>query len=222
MAVIPLKPALIQSKARLSSVLSREHRSALTLMMLSRVLKAIERSSMVEQTVIVGGDPWLREPSPSFSEVHWLEDDGAGLNVALEKGFQYCFAGDAEGVLFLPSDLPLILKEDVSGIIDASKEATSLVLTPARGDGGTNGMLIPRGMSFRPLLGRGSFSRHWKQAVDMEYPVAIYYSLGLGLDVDTPEDIRVCQGLSPNFWDGLAVWKRFILRRDKLPTKQAF
>ena len=48
-----------------------------------------------------------------------------------------------------------------------------------RRDGGTNAILVPQGVPFKPELGRRSFSKHLRQAAKLETSVAIAYSPGL-------------------------------------------
>ena len=78
-----------------------------------------------------------------------------------------------------------------------------MVLAPARRDGGTNAMLVPYGIPFKPELGRRSFSKHLAQAAKLETSVAIAYSPGLGFDLDIVDDLESYQHMEPGLVERL-------------------
>ena len=210
-AIIPLKPVLSTSKSRLSGVIDKHGRMAMTLMMLSTVLKAIEQSKVIEQTVVVGGDSWIGDIRPSLRNVHWIKDNNKGLNKALSQGIRFGFDQHADAVLFLPADLPLITKEDLCKLVETSHGGKYLVICPAKRDKGTNALLIPREANFRPALGKSSFFKHWQQSIDLGFQTTMYYSTNLGIDLDTLKDLKLCQELMPSFWKEVEEWKNSIL-----------
>ena len=215
-AVIPLKPVLSTSKSRLSGVIHKNGRIAMTLMMLANVIKVIEQSKVIQQTAIIGGDSWIEDIHPSLRNVHWIKDNNRGLNQALLQGISFGFDQHADSVLFLPADLPLITKEDLCRLVETSHGGKYLVISPAKRDKGTNAILIPREVDFRPCLGKSSFSKHWQQSVELGFQTAIYYSTSLGIDLDTVNDLKACQELLPHFSKEIEEWERYILDYAKL------
>ncbi len=204
-AVVPMKP-LSQAKERLSGDLSQPERAALCLNMLSNVLRAItacqmdmEADSLIEGVWVVGGDKKIRDLCTAEG-ARWYEEEGSDLNETLWLSFQRAFQRD-KAAIFLPGDLPLLTKEDVYGIVQASVRLTKLVLAPAKRSGGTNGMLVlPEWREpFRPSLGPDSFRRHLKEATDAGIPVAIYHSTGIALDLDTIEDLEAFESMELGF-----------------------
>ena len=212
--IIPMKP-LDQAKTRLESRLSDPKRKSLTLNLLLHVLKTVNEARttslhrpIIEEAWVVGGDQTVREAAES-EDALWMDDGGQGLNGALTLGFRTAAASDKAG-LFLPADLPCLAVEDVYGMLEASGNLKNLVLAPARNDGGTNGILIPPQMTgpFTFKMGVSSFRLHLEQAGFLGIPVAIYYSLGLAFDLDTPADLEAAEISNLGFVHGPAYKSR--------------
>ena len=202
-AIVPMKP-LSQAKTRLSEDLSLGQRGSLTLNLFRRVVKTIAQTAAdpltrtpIEEVWVVGGDTMVRDAALSHG-AQWLEDEASDLNGTMAMAFRWALES-GRGALFLPADLPFLGTEDIQGIMSASGHLKSLVLSPADAEGGTNGILLPPGLPhpFTPMMGLNSFSRHLAQAGSLGLPVAIYYSLGLGFDLDTSEDLQTYERLEP-------------------------
>jgi len=199
-AVIPMKP-LSQSKTRLAPHMSEEQRSDLVVGMLRRVLGAIKGSS-IEMFWVVGGDERIRNVARNFDGI-WMEELGRNLNDTLGKAFDE-LAGRNAAALYLAGDLPFLKPSDLHSLLRSSRRNTNITLAPARRDGGTNAILVPPGIPFRPELGPRSFSKHLSTAAAMEVSVAICYSPGLGFDLDITDDLETFQHMEPGLIDRLS------------------
>ena len=199
-AVIPMKP-LSQSKTRLAPHMSEEQRSDLVVGMLHRVLGAIKGSS-IEMFWVVGGDERIRNVARNFDGI-WMEELGRNLNDTLGKAFDE-LAGRNAAALYLAGDLPFLKPSDLHSLLRSSRRNTNITLAPARRDGGTNAILVPPGIPFRPELGPRSFSNHLSTAAAMEVSVAICYSPGLGFDLDITDDLETFQHMEPGLIDRLS------------------
>ena len=199
-AVIPMKP-LSQSKTRLAPHMSEEQRSDLVVGMLRRVLGAIKGSS-IEMFWVVGGDERIRNVARNFDGI-WMEELGRNLNDTLGKAFDE-LAGRNAAALYLAGDLPFLRPSDLHSLLRSSRRNTNITLAPARRDGGTNAILVPPGIPFRPELGPRSFSKHLSTAAAMEVSVAICYSPGLGFDLDITDDLETFQHMEPGLIDRLS------------------
>lgn len=199
-AVIPMKP-LSQSKTRLAPHMSEEQRSDLVVGMLHRVLGAIKGSS-IETFWVVGGDERIRNVARNFDGI-WMEELGRNLNDTLGKAFDE-LAGRNAAALYLAGDLPFLKPSDLHSLLRSSRRNTNITLAPARRDGGTNAILVPPGIPFRPELGPRSFSKHLSTAAAMEVSVAICYSPGLGFDLDITDDLETFQHMEPGLIDRLS------------------
>ena len=194
-AIVPMKP-LADSKTRLSDRLTPEQRGELTIAMLRRVLEAV-RGAAVDPVWVVGGDRRVREEAEAGGS-HWMEELGSDLNDTLSRAFDLAF-NLHRGALYLPGDLPFLKAADVFTVLDASRRQNNITLSPARRDGGTNAILVPQGIPFRPELGPQSFTRHLARAAELEVSVAICHSPGLGLDLDVPDDLDTAQRTELDF-----------------------
>ena len=103
----------------------------------------------------------------------------------------------ASAGLYVAGDLPFLKASDVHSILQASRRQNNISLAPARRDGGTNAILVPSGISFRPELGPHSFLKHLSQAAAIGVSVAICYSPGLGFDLDTADDLETYEHMEP-------------------------
>ena len=191
--VIPVKP-LHKAKSRLSQRLTGRQRAALTVNMLGRVVSAAVRST-ADRVWVIGGDQVAGQWPPDYG-VEWRWDTGSDLNDSLWQAFQMAFASDLIP-FYLAADLPFVTSDDVAAAILASESGSNLTLCPEQGGGGTNGMIVPLGSSFRPALGEGSFRRHKDQAKALGLPVRICDSRGLRLDLDTLDDLTAFENLEP-------------------------
>ena len=199
-AIIPIKN-LADSKTRLAPELSPERRANLVLGMLSRVILAIQGSS-ISQCWVVGGDDRVQHLTLQM-DGQWFEEMGQDLNDTLGKAFDLAFERWLSP-LYIPGDLPFLKTADLHGLVTATRRQNNITLAPARRDGGTNGLLVPLGIPFRPQLGERSFTRHLALAGELGISVAMCYSHGLGFDLDIPEDLETYQHIEPGLLDSLA------------------
>ena len=197
--IVPMK-SLATAKSRLSVKLSARQREALGLNLLRRVLLAIA-DSPVKEVWVVGGDTDVAKVAQEEGAT-WLEEEGSDLNETLWWAFKRSFQ-QGKAALYLPGDLPFLKPEDIAGMVETSGRLRNVVLSPSRFQGGTNGILVPGDLPFKPMLGPDSFHRHLAQAEILKLPAAIYYSVGLGLDLDTLEDLRSYEFLEPGLGERL-------------------
>ena len=192
-AIIPMKP-LADSKTRLSRKFTKEEREDLALGMLKRVIGAL-KSASVEVFWVVGGDTRVRNLTRNSNGM-WLEEMGRNLNDTLGKAFDRAFERRI-GAMYVASDLPFLKASDIHSLLQSSRRQNNISLAPARRDGGTNAILVPFGIPFRPELGPRSFIRHLSQAASLGISVAICYSSGLGFDLDTTDDLEAYEHMEP-------------------------
>ena len=198
-AIVPVKP-LADSKTRLASLMTMEQRSKLVVGMLTRVLTAI-REAGIDLIWVVGGDERVKSIIDRF-DVVWMEELGTDLNDTLTKAMERVWE-EGCSALYVASDLPFLKPGDLHSLLQASRRNTNITLAPARRDGGTNAILVPPGLPFRPELGLRSFSRHMSKAADLGISVALCYSPGLGFDLDISDDLETFQHMEPDLLDRL-------------------
>lgn len=198
-AVVPMKP-LSQSKTRLAGALSHQERADLSLAMFGKVISAAQQA--LGTVWVIGGDEAVRMTAESLGAL-WLEDPGNDLNDSLAFALDRACKAEVSAI-YLPADLPFVTATDIEKVVQASSAGETLTLSPAQQDGGTNAMLVPRCVSFPPLLGKDSFRRHKRQASALGIPYTVCLTEGLALDLDTPDDLAQCDSLRPGFILSLA------------------
>ncbi len=195
-AVVPMKPAL-EGKTRLSKVLDSGDRAALCLLLLQHVLGAIRQSACSPEIWVIGGDASVRKIAAEESAI-WHDARGIGLNEAIRYAADKAFQEGAAGVLVLPGDLGILKPEDVDELVRLSSGLKRFVLASAESDGGTNALLVPRGMLMGPFFGPSSFRRHRDTTLEAGFPVEVAEFPGLGFDLDTPEDLEYYRNVTPD------------------------
>ena len=209
-AIVPMKP-LSKGKSRLGKTLSAEQRADLALGMLRRVLLAIKAAS-IETIWVVGGDERVRRMTRNLGG-NWIEELGIDLNDTLKKAFELAFE-QGSSALYIAGDLPFLKPGDIHSMVQSSRRQGNVTLAPARRDGGTNAIMVPRGVPLQPELGQGSFMKHLIQAGRLETSVAINSSPGLGFDLDVVDDLETFQHMEPGLLERLTTAPKSGLRED--------
>jgi 2-phospho-L-lactate guanylyltransferase len=114
--------------------------------------------------------------------------DSAGLNGAINAARTWALDRDADALLSLFADLPLLSTLDVRALV---REQTPVVFGADRRGEGTNAMLLRlagAGEEFQFAFGANSLERHVAEASRLEMASRIVSAPGVGFDLDTPAD----------------------------------
>ncbi|MFQ5613146.1 MAG: 2-phospho-L-lactate guanylyltransferase [Anaerolineae bacterium] len=190
--LIPAKP-FDQAKTRLSPLLSRAERAALSRLLLQRTVRL---ARTVGEVVVVSRSNRTRRAAKAAGA--WtLIEAGTGLNPALRQARAWALAQGAEAILVLPGDLPLLSAADLRAITQAGRGAPAVVIAPCRREEGSNALLLrpPHLIDFH--FGPGSFRRHLAAARRRGIEPAIYRAPNLALDLDLPTDLRRYRAITP-------------------------
>ena len=198
-SIIPVK-ALRESKSRLSHLLTVEERAALTERMLTRTLRILNESPLVQRTLVVSRDPAALKVGRPLGALTFSEGDDKDLDGALERAAQLAAAQGARGILVLPADLPLLTAKDIAAFLQGipgigsglpfGVRARQLVICPDYDNDGTNALFITPPVGFKFSYGSGSFQRHIAEAERLGLRVDVVDVPGLRFDLDTEEDWR--------------------------------
>ena len=189
-AIVPVKP-LRRGKSRLAEVLSEEERLGLNSQLLIHTIDTLREISEIEQVLVVSRD----QAALSLARAHGartVQENGAPeLNIALTRATIVAKQYATRGVLIIPSDLPMISKEDVSTMLDMVKDPPVVVVAPDRKKEGTNALLVcPVGL-IEYDYGPNSFKRHCLAAEAAGARLEICELSSLALDMDVPEDLEL-------------------------------
>ncbi|MEP6987387.1 MAG: 2-phospho-L-lactate guanylyltransferase [Chloroflexota bacterium] len=196
--IVPVKP-LNQAKTRLSQVLSPEERQHLAETMLRHVLGVVQHVPQLMGTLVISRDNKALSIAREYGARTVQESGAPELNAALMRATQVISRLNGSAILILPADLPLIIQEDVHGIIRMGEDEPSVVISTDKHQDGTNAMFIrPPGL-FDYAYGPGSFRRHIDKAREVGAEVNIYESERLSLDIDMPADLKFYSELSQGY-----------------------
>lgn len=178
-AVIPFKKK--GAKSRLSPILSKFEREVLAVCMLHDVVDALKGSC------VSGIDILTTSPNIHIDGVNILHDTGSGLNESLNDYIsQNMQAPDAEPILIIMADIPLINTQHINDIAGHTHNA-DIVIAPGTG-GGTN-ILAICDPAYRVNYYGASYLDHINIAQSLGLKAATYDSLACATDIDEPEDL---------------------------------
>jgi 2-phospho-L-lactate guanylyltransferase len=199
-AVVPIR-SLRDGKTRLSSVLDLEARQTLIRRTAAGVIEAASASGALAAVLVISPDAetlaWASELGSNVVALP-QPDRWPGLNGAIDAGREWALAHDAQRLLSLFADLPLLAPGDIRGLAALSQ---AVVLGADRRHEGTNALLLRLtggGAGFHFAFGAGSLAKHREEARRLGLESTIYDAPGIGFDLDTPAD-----------------WDDFLAQRDE-------
>jgi 2-phospho-L-lactate guanylyltransferase len=184
--VIPVKGE--NPKGRLSSLLDPAQRRQLQVAMLEDTLQALIKARMIGHTFVVSSDLEVLEFVQRFGATAISEPRDAGVNAAVSRGLQE--TATFERQLVIPADLPLLSVEDLKAGPMLAREGAEVVISPSETFDGTNMLLLTKGVELSLHYDDDSFRKHFASASARRLRVAVYYSRGVGFDVDRPGDLH--------------------------------
>lgn len=191
-AVIPIKQ-LNDAKKRLENHLSVSQRRALCQVMFEDVLEAVTTCDRIDDVVVVTNDESVALIASSYSARVVTEPEQPGLIAAVTHAADLLASEGVVNMVFLPGDVPLVSVEELEVVLDGfgMSDGAEFLIVPAEDLGGSNCVVCSPPNCIEFLFGLDSFRKHLKEAKDRGIEPAIAKLPGLGLDVDTPDDLAV-------------------------------
>ncbi len=180
---------LADSKSRLSAILTREERVALSMDMFLRVVAALQDSPVLQGWMVVSRDDAVLTVAAERGGCPLMEE-GLGLNASLCQASGETLRLGGEALLVIPGDVPLLSPKDIDGIVSLAVEECSAVVAPSRRRDGTNALLLKPPDLIPFSFGNGSFEAHLALARGTGAALHTYFSEGVAFDVDTEDDWR--------------------------------
>jgi len=187
-AIVPVKP-LKRGKSRLAGVLGEDERTLLNFNMLGATLKTLSKVEEIDQVLVVSRDPSALALARDYNAKTVQEDGHPSLNLALKRAALAAKAYNADGIIILPADLPLIKPADIATFIKLGKKTPIVVIAPDRRKEGTNALLMRPAGTIPFIFGPGSFKKHLQAAEKAGVESVVCELETLGLDLDLPEDL---------------------------------
>jgi 2-phospho-L-lactate guanylyltransferase len=188
-AAVPVRD-FAAAKQRLASVLTPAERAALARAMTEDVLAALTAVPL-DAVWVVTGDAEVAAVARQFgaSEVH--EASSLGHTAAVARAQALAAHRGAESFLTVPGDVPAVTADEIEAVLDAAATPPAAVFVPSLSGYGTNAALLrpPDAMTLK--FGEPSFANHLAAAARVTHLTPVTLALpGLGLDIDTPDDLR--------------------------------
>ena len=189
-AVIPIKQ-LNDAKKRLANYLSVSQRRALCQVMFEDVLEAVTTCDRIDDVVVVTNDESVALIASSYSARIVAEPEQPGLIAAITHAADLLASEGVVNMVFLPGDVPLVSVEELEVVLDGfgMSDTAEFLIVPAEDLGGSNCVVCSPPNCIEFLFGIDSFRKHLKESKDRGIEPSIAKLPGLGLDVDTPEDL---------------------------------
>ena len=188
-AVVPVKN-LVDAKQRLSAILSSEQRRGLFRAMLEDVLRMLCTVDELDGVCLVTRDPEAKRFAAHLGAEVIEEPANRGHTAAVTFGAQALTATGVEGLLTMPGDVPLATADEVRQVLNAHHGSPAVTIVPSDDEFGSNAVACspPGVLAFQ--FGDDSFRPHLAQARALGIEPTVVRASGIGLDVDTPEDLR--------------------------------
>jgi len=188
MILIPVKN-LTAAKQRLSAILAPEERVALAQAMCEDVLEAVALWRKRPAAAVVTSDPFARDLAERFGFDVIADGENSSETNAIEMATAVCRERGAASTLVVPADIPLIESAELEKIAAAAPQAGAVLVPDAAGRGTNAAWRSPADL-FPLRFGNDSFKPHLAAARATRKPCIVLSLPGIGLDIDTPDDLR--------------------------------
>ena len=211
MILVPVKN-LSSAKQRLAGVLDQARRTRLAQAMLADVLDAIAASG-ADEAALVTSDLFAMELAGRLEFEIIRDEVNGGETEAIAMATRACEARGIETTLVIPGDIPLIEPEDIRAIYERTP-LRGCVLVPSSDERGTNAVLRRPAGLFPLRFGNDSFVPHLAAARASDCECVALSLPRIGLDIDTPEDLRRLAEAPGNKRSQLLARRVFSLQRN--------
>jgi 2-phospho-L-lactate guanylyltransferase len=183
---VPVKD-LTHAKQRLASVLSVTERGELARAMLRDVLRALAAAD-IGAVWVVTRDRAATIIARELGAEAVAEAENRGHTAAVARAQAEAVRRDARIFLTIPGDVPCVTAAELRELADTVRDGAP-VLVPSRSGLGTNGVALIPPDAMPLTFGEPSFAKHLETARARGLAPRVLTVPGLGLDVDSPDDL---------------------------------
>jgi 2-phospho-L-lactate guanylyltransferase len=188
-AIVPVK-RFERAKQRLAAGVDPDARNELAEAMLADVLAALALVDGLAAVVVVSAEPRVAALAHE-TEAEAIDDpDEAGQSPAAARGVARALDLGADRALLVPGDCPALDPREVTALLARHAATPGVVVVPDRHGTGTNALLLSPPDAIDPAFGPDSCARHRTLAAEAGAALSVDPVPSLGLDVDTPADLR--------------------------------
>ncbi len=189
-AVVPIKD-IGDAKQRLASVLGVEDRRNLFLVMVEDVLATLAKVSTLEGVMIVSRDPEAERLASQYKARLLEESKNRGHTTAVTYAVRVLKQEGVDGMLQIPGDIPLVKAAEIEQVLSAHRPSPSITIVPSHDRMGSNCVLCSPPDVIPLRFGENSFYFHLQSARNHGLFPQVLTFPGIGLDIDTPEDLQL-------------------------------
>ena len=192
-AVLPVKD-FGHAKQRLAGFLSAVECRLLAEAMAEDVLETLSQVSELSEIIVVTRDERAFELAARHGARVLAEPSNDGQSAAVERAAAALGRAGVESLLQVPGDVPGASADEIAAVLAAhgraSDGAPAVTLVPSYDRRGTNCVLCSPPDALPFAFGHDSFGPHCEAARAQGIAPRIIALPGLGLDIDTPDDLR--------------------------------
>ncbi|MDE0201921.1 MAG: 2-phospho-L-lactate guanylyltransferase [Rhodospirillaceae bacterium] len=192
-AVLPVKDTG-DAKQRLAGFLSAAERRCLALTMAEDVLETLSRVAGLSEIVVVTRDQRAAALAARHGARVLAEPSNDGQSAAVERASASLSRVGVDSLLQVPGDVPGANVAEIEAVLaaheDAGGDGPAVTLVPSHDRRGTNCVLCSPPGVLPFAFGHDSFGPHCEAARALGIAARILPLPGLGLDIDTPDDLR--------------------------------
>ena len=192
-AVLPVKD-FGDAKQRLAGVLGSDERRLLCMAMVEDVLETLSQVAGLSEIVVVTRDEWASALAARHGARVLAEPSNDGQSAAVARAAVALARAGVDCLLQVPGDVPGASVEEIATVLAGHGEPPfgipAVTLVPAHDRRGTNCVLCSPPAALPFAFGHDSFGSHCAAARALGIAPRIVPLPGLGLDIDTPDDLR--------------------------------
>ncbi|HET8576233.1 MAG TPA: 2-phospho-L-lactate guanylyltransferase [Methylomirabilota bacterium] len=189
LAAVPVKD-LANAKQRLIPFLSPPERRELAQAMLEDVLEALV-AALPGSVAVVTADPEVMEVARGRGVGCLVESANRGHTEAVAFAQRSSQERRLDGFLTIPGDVPCVTPEEISALRAGLGNARGVAFVPSLSGFGTNAALLAPPDLMPLKFGEPSFGNHLEAARERGLTPVVLRLAGLGLDIDSPDDLRL-------------------------------
>jgi len=186
--IIPIK-ILSQAKHRLKHVLYPEERQEFFKAMFEDVLSTMMSVPDFEQVAVATICPAASIIAKKYRAIVLSTSQDEGQTEAVRRSAEILDARGISSMLVIPGDVPLVTVEEIKIVLELHEKAPSMTIVPAHDELGSNCIALSPPTAVPLCFGPNSYFPHLETARKLGIAIQTPKLPGLGLDIDTPEDL---------------------------------
>ena len=193
-AIIPIKN-LNETKQRLKAVLNAQERRDFFVAMFEDVLETLMAVSELEQVGVATVCPIAGKIAEKYGASVLSTEKDEGQTAAIARTAKILDADGIDSMLMLPGDVPLVTVEEIQTVIEvhenvlSSPHVPAMTIVPAQDEKGSNCIALSPPNAAPLCFGQNSYFPHLATAQKFGLSLQTVKLPGIGLDIDTPEDL---------------------------------